>query len=135
MADTQATTEVPAAPPQQPGLLGTLTPITLMVLVFYFLIMRPQQKREAQRRNLIASVKKGDRVVTASGIIGTLHKIIGEKEISLEVAENVRIRVLKNSVTEVLGKGTASPESEDESDKKADQSSEPPSEQNKRKQK
>jgi preprotein translocase subunit YajC len=122
---TQTTTTQPAAPvnPQQPGLLGSLTPIALMVLVFYFLIMRPQQKREANRRELIASAKKGDRIVTTGGIIGVFHKAVGEKEISLEIAENVRIRVLKDSVTGVLEKGSGK-NFEDSSDKDSEKSSE-----------
>ncbi|MDR2158162.1 MAG: preprotein translocase subunit YajC [Holosporaceae bacterium] len=107
MTNTQTTTTSPATTvQQQPSLLGSLTPILLMVLVFYFLIMRPQQKREAKRRNLVNSVKRGDRVLLSSGIIGILHKIIGEKEVSLEVSENVRIRVLKNSIAEILEKGS-----------------------------
>jgi preprotein translocase subunit YajC len=84
------------------GLLGALTPITLMVLVFYFLIIRPQQKREAKSRELINSLKRGDKVVTVAGIIGIVHKIIGEKELSLEVVDGTRLRMLKSSVTQVL---------------------------------
>jgi preprotein translocase subunit YajC len=108
-------------PPQQPGLLGSLAPIALMLLVFYFLIMRPQQKRESKRRELIASAKKGDKVLISGGIIGTLHKVVNEKELSLEIAENVRIRVLKDAVTNVLEKGTDLGKEEpktDESDNK-----------------
>ncbi|MDR0677883.1 MAG: preprotein translocase subunit YajC [Holosporaceae bacterium] len=93
-----------AASQQQPGLVGALTPIILMVLVFYFLIIRPQQKKETKRRSLVNSVKKGDKVVTSCGIIGVLHKIIGEKEVSVEISDGVRIRMLKDSIAEVLGK-------------------------------
>jgi preprotein translocase subunit YajC len=86
-----------------PGsLLGALTPITLMIIVFYFLIIRPQQKREARNRELINSLKRGDKVVTVAGIIGIVHKIIGEKELSLEVIDGTRLRMLKSSVTQVL---------------------------------
>ncbi|MCR5224990.1 MAG: preprotein translocase subunit YajC [Alphaproteobacteria bacterium] len=87
--------------------MGSLAPIALMILVFYFLIMRPQQKREAKRRELINSVKRGDKVVTASGIIGVVHKIVSETEVSLEVSEGVRIRVLKNAISEVLAKSAS----------------------------
>ncbi|MDR2723770.1 MAG: preprotein translocase subunit YajC [Holosporaceae bacterium] len=100
----QVATTPTATHAQQPSFLGSLTPIVLMILVFYFLIMRPQQKREAKRRDLVNSVKKGDKILTTSGIIGTVHKIISEKEVSLEVAENVNVRILKNSITEVLEK-------------------------------
>jgi preprotein translocase subunit YajC len=83
-----------------------MTPILLMVLVFYLLILRPQQKRESKRRDLINSMKRGDRILVGGGIIGVLHKVIGEKEISVDLAEGVRIRVLKNSVTDVLEKNS-----------------------------
>ena len=79
-----------------------LAPLILMLIAFYFLLIRPQQKRENKRREMINAVKRGDRVITAGGIIGTVHKIIDEREISLEISENVRMRILKNAITEVL---------------------------------
>ncbi|MDR0677910.1 MAG: preprotein translocase subunit YajC [Holosporaceae bacterium] len=107
MTTSQVTTAPPITTGQpQHGMVGSLVPFVLIVLVFYFLMYRPQQKHEAKRRSIIASLKKGDRVVTSSGIIGVLHKIINEKEISLEISENVRIRMLKNSITEVLEKNS-----------------------------
>lgn len=114
---TSSTTQQSVGTVNQTGsLLGSLAPIGLMLLVFYFLIMRPQQKREAKRRELIKSLKKGDKIVTASGIIGTVHKVVNENEITMEVAEGVRIHVLKNAVSEVLSKSS---EVTDD-DKKAD---------------
>ncbi|MDR0581263.1 MAG: preprotein translocase subunit YajC [Holosporaceae bacterium] len=104
----KTTTIPPAASPTAPqhGLIGSFTPILLMILVFYFLIMRPQQKREAKRRELISSIKKGDKILTSCGIIGVVHKVVNEKEISLEISENVRVRVLRSSITEILGKNS-----------------------------
>ncbi|MDR1551350.1 MAG: preprotein translocase subunit YajC [Holosporaceae bacterium] len=92
---------------QQVSVVGSLTPVVLLVLVFYFIIMRPQQKREAKRRDLINSVKRGDRVLMSSGIIGTVHKVIGDKEISLEISENVRVRMMRATITELLDHGSA----------------------------
>jgi preprotein translocase subunit YajC len=66
--------------------------------------MRPQQKREAKRRELINSIKRGDKILTSCGIIGTVHKVVSEKDVSLEISENVRIRILRSSITEILGK-------------------------------
>lgn len=86
------------------GTLGAFAPILLMIVFFYFLILRPQQKREAARRALVNSAKKGDKVVTSSGLIGTVHKIVSDEEVSLEVAENVRVRILKNSIANILDK-------------------------------
>ena len=66
--------------------------------------MRPQQKRDAKRREMINAVKRGDKVVLTSGIIGTIHKIVNDREISLEISEEVRIRVLKSSISDILDK-------------------------------
>ena len=112
---TTTETAVPTGAPvqAQPSVLGSFTPLILIMIAFYFLLFRPQQKREAKRREMINAVKKGDRVVTVGGIIGSVHKIIDEREISLEVSENVRMRILKNAITEVLGKSNANvPENE-----------------------
>lgn len=100
------TTSTPAGSPGQAsvGLMGAFTPILLMIVFFYFLIIRPQQKREVKRKSLIDSIKKGDRVVTSCGIVGVIHKIVSSDEVSLEVAENVRIRILKNSISSILDK-------------------------------
>jgi preprotein translocase subunit YajC len=107
MTNSQTTTIPPATPnPQQQGMVGSLIPFVLIILVFYFLMFRPQQKQEAKKRSLLASLKKGDKVVTSGGIMGVLHKIVNEKEISLEISENVRIRILKSSVMEVLEKNS-----------------------------
>lgn len=88
------------------SLVGAMAPILLMIVFFYFLIIRPQQKREAKRQSMINSVKRGDKVVTTSGVIGVIHKVVSDSELSLEIAENVRIRVLKNSIANVLDKKT-----------------------------
>jgi preprotein translocase subunit YajC len=106
------TTTTAATPPAAPasssasGMFTSFAPLLLMLVAFYFLLMRPQQKREAKRRALIGALKRGDKVITASGIIGVVHKIISDKEISLEISEDVRVRVLKTSVGDVLESGS-----------------------------
>ena len=88
------------------GVFGSIAPLLLMLVAFYFLLVRPQQKRDAKRREMINAVKRGDKVVLTSGIIGTIHKIINDREISLEISEEVRIRVLKTSISDILDKST-----------------------------
>ena len=110
MSNTTTTTvangaTVPATGTLSDG-LGSFIPFIMIILCFYFLIMRPQQKRENKRQEMVKAAKKGDHVVTASGILGVVHNIINENEISIEVADGVCIRVLKNSIIEV-SKGTA----------------------------
>ena len=101
----QTTTQQPPMT-QQPSMLNSLLPICLVMLVFYFLMIRPQQKREDKKRAMLSALKKGDKVVTLGGIIGTIHKVVSDSEISLEIAEGVNIRVLKASVGEVLDKNS-----------------------------
>ena len=116
--------QTPTNPTQQPAPAGNalsgLAPLILMLVAFYFLLIRPQQKRETKRREMINSVKRGDRVVTAGGIIGIVHKIIDEKEISLEISENVRMRILKNAITETLKNSPAPAKIDAESEEKAE---------------
>ncbi len=88
------------------GVLGSITPMLLILVAFYFLLMRPQQKREAKRRAMISSVKRGDKVVTNGGFIGTIHKVISEREVSLEISEGVRVRILKGSISDILDKSS-----------------------------
>lgn len=114
---TQTSTTTPStagAPSVGSGILGALTPALLILVAFYFLLMRPQQKKEEKRRNMIDSMKRGNVVVTSGGIIGCVHKITKDGEVSLEVAGGIRIRVLKSAIAEVLPKERElAPENED----------------------
>jgi len=83
------------------------SPITLMVVlfaIFYFLTIRPQQQRAKQHRDMVNNVRRGDTVVTAGGIVGRVAKVKDEAEIMLEIADNVQIRVLKSTLSEVRAK-------------------------------
>lgn len=82
----------------------SMIPIFLILGVGYFLLIRPQQKKMKQHADMIAAIRRGDRVVTSSGIIGVIHKITSNEEVVLEIAENVRVRMLKSSVLQVLAK-------------------------------
>ncbi|MFO1059233.1 MAG: preprotein translocase subunit YajC [Dongiaceae bacterium] len=81
-----------------------LIPFVLIIPIFYFLLIRPQQKKMKDHRALISGVKRGDRVVTGGGIIGQVTKVISDSELQVEVSEGVRVRVLRSSITEVLSK-------------------------------
>jgi preprotein translocase subunit YajC len=78
--------------------------MALMLAVMYFLMIRPQQKKAKEHRALIAAVKRGDQVVTSGGIIGTIAKVRSDTEVELEIAEGVRVRVVRGTITEVLAK-------------------------------
>ncbi|MEG6509414.1 preprotein translocase subunit YajC [Methyloligella sp. 2.7D] len=80
-----------------------LIPTILIIGIMYFLMIRPQQKRMREHRDMIGAIRRGDNVVTAGGILGKVSKA-DEEELTLEVAEGVRIRVLRSTISEVRGK-------------------------------
>ncbi len=74
-----------------------MLPLVLVFVVFYFLLIRPQQKRAKEHKALLAGIKRGDRIVAGGGIIGTVTKA-SDDELTIEVAENIRFRVTRESV-------------------------------------
>lgn len=86
------------------GMLIQLLPLVLIFVVFYFLIIRPQQKKVKDHKALIDSLRRGDRVVTSGGIIGTVTKVTGDREIGLEIADGVRVRAVRSMIAEVMAK-------------------------------
>jgi preprotein translocase subunit YajC len=79
-------------------------PIVLIIVVMYFLLMRPQQQKAKQLREMLAALRRGDRVVTGGGIIGTIAKVVNDEEVLVEIAEGVRVRVARATITSVLAK-------------------------------
>ncbi|MCM2278666.1 MAG: preprotein translocase subunit YajC, partial [Oligoflexia bacterium] len=90
-----------AGQPQQPGIGGMLVPFLAMFAVIYFLMIRPQQKKMREQQDMLASLKHGDEVITASGLLGKVTGI-ADKVITLEVADNVRVKMLKSQVTQIV---------------------------------
>lgn len=86
------------------GGLEQFLPLVLIFVVFYFLMIRPQQQKAKKHKELIKNLRRGDRVLTSSGIFGTVAKVINDGELQVEIAEGTRIRLLRSSVTEVLAK-------------------------------
>ncbi|MBM3556383.1 MAG: preprotein translocase subunit YajC [Alphaproteobacteria bacterium] len=82
---------------------ASLLPLLLIFVLFYFLLIRPQQKKMKQHKDMIAAVKRGDSVVTGGGIRGKVVKV-AEDEALVEIAENVRVRVIKATITDVTSK-------------------------------
>ena len=79
-------------------------PLILIFVVFYFLLIRPQQKKMKEHKGMLEAIRRGDRVVTGGGIIGTVTKVGPEDELQVEIAENVRVRVVRSTVNLVLAK-------------------------------
>jgi preprotein translocase subunit YajC len=82
-----------------------LMPILLMFVIFYLLLLRPQQQRMKAHREMVANIRRGDMVVTSGGIIGKVTKVKDDGEIEVEIADNTRVRVIKSTVAEVRVKG------------------------------
>lgn len=81
-----------------------ILPFAAIFGIAYFLIIRPQQQKVKMHQNMIANLRRGDRVVTSGGLIGTVSKIVSDKEVQLELADDVRVRHVKGFITEVLAK-------------------------------
>ncbi|MDQ2694295.1 MAG: preprotein translocase subunit YajC [Pseudomonadota bacterium] len=87
------------------GLEALIFPI-LLIVIFYFLLIRPQQKRAKEHKQMVQALKKGDEVVTSGGILGRINEV-GENFLVLEVADNVQLKVQKGAVASLMPKGTA----------------------------
>lgn len=83
------------------GALISLFPLFLIFLIFYFLLILPQQKRQKAHQRMLEALKKGDRVVTGGGLLGTITKV-KTHWVELEIAEKVRVKVEKSSITRIL---------------------------------
>ncbi len=83
-----------------------LLPILLMFVIFYFLLLRPQQQRVKQHREMVANIRRGDVVVTAGGIVAKVTRVKeGDAEVEVEIAENTRVRLMRGTIAEVRVKG------------------------------
>ncbi len=84
------------------GLLG-FVPIILIFVIMYFLMIRPQQKKLKDHRAMVEALRRGDQVVTSGGMIGKVVKV-GDAELEVELAPNVKVRVVRNTIAQVLSK-------------------------------
>jgi len=86
-------------------ILTSLLPLLLIGVVFYFLLIRPQQKKAKEHRQMIENLRRGDRVVTSGGIVGTVTKVGDDGQVQLEIAEGVRVKVVRATISTVMDKG------------------------------
>ncbi|MBB5689918.1 preprotein translocase subunit YajC [Roseomonas alkaliterrae] len=85
------------------GIVMQLLPLVLIFVVFYFLLIRPQQKKMKEHREMLGQLKRNDRIVTAGGIVATITKVKeGSDEIEAEIAPNVRVTVVRGTITSVI---------------------------------
>ena len=93
-----------AAEPIARNPLLELIPFVFIFVIFYFLLIRPQQNARKKHLEMIAAVKKGDEVVTSGGIVGKVTKVVDDKEVLVEIADKVSVKVVKATLSEVRAK-------------------------------
>jgi len=79
-------------------------PLILIFVIFYFFLIRPQQKKVKEHKLMVAALKRGDEVVTSGGIIGRVERILGDDKIDLSISENVTIQVVQSTIQSLLNK-------------------------------
>lgn len=106
------------APPQAPGGIASFLPIVIVVVIFYFLMIRPQAKQAKEHANMVNALKQNDKIVSISGIFGKIVKVNSTEEtVDVEIAENVIVTMKKNSVSDVINK-KSKPANDDSGSKK-----------------
>jgi len=99
---------IPPAHAQASGFGGfdfmSILPLVLIFAVFYFFLIRPQQKKAQQQKDLLSALRRGDRIVTNGGLIGVISKVVSDQELQVEIAEGVRVRVARAMVANLLSK-------------------------------
>lgn len=97
-----------AAPSGTAAFFFNVFPLVLVFIIFWFLMIRPQQKRMKEHQARIAAVKKGDRVVTGGGLIGKVTKV-GDSEVEVELGQGIRVTAVKSTLTQVIDPTAAKP--------------------------
>ena len=77
--------------------IGQFIPLILIFVIFYFFLIRPQQKKAKEHKTMVENLKRGDKVVSSGGIIGTVERVIDNDKVEVEIAENVRVVIIKST--------------------------------------
>ncbi len=94
-----------AGSPGMGDFVGMILPLVMIMAVFYFLLIRPQQRKMKAHQELLKKVGKGDTVVTQGGLIGKVVKVVDDTELQVDVGENVKVRILRSGISDVRAKG------------------------------
>ena len=86
--------------------IAQFIPLILIFVIFYFFLIRPQQKRAKDHQTMVASLKRGDEVITSGGIIGTIDRVFEDDRIEVILADNVKVQIIKTTITSLLKKET-----------------------------
>jgi preprotein translocase subunit YajC len=94
-----------AGSPGAGDFLGMILPLVAIMGVFYFLMIRPQQRKLKEQQDMLSKVTKGDTVVTSGGLIGKVVRVVDDNELLVEVGENIKVRVLRSGIADIRTKG------------------------------
>ncbi len=86
------------------GQFAQFIPLILIFIIFYFFLIRPQQKRVKDHKAMVESLKRGDEVITSGGIIGTVDRVMEDDRIEVTLADNVKVQIIKSTITSLLKK-------------------------------
>src|SRR3984885_708948 len=87
------------------GMVTSLLPLILIVVIMYFLVLRPQQQKVKQHQSMVRALRRGDTVVTNGGLVGKVTKVVDDDQIEVEISDGVRVRQMRSMVSEVRAKG------------------------------
>ena len=84
--------------------IAQFIPLILIFVIFYFFLIRPQQKRVKDHKEMVASLKRGDEIITSGGIIGTIDRVMEDDRIEVIIGENVKVQIIRSTITSLLKK-------------------------------
>ena len=84
--------------------IAQFIPLILIFVIFYFFLIRPQQKRVKDHKAMVASLKRGDEIITSGGILGTIDRVMEDDRIEVTIGENVKVQIIKSTITSLLKK-------------------------------
>ncbi len=84
--------------------IAQFIPLILIFVIFYFFLIRPQQKRVKEHKEMVNSLKRGDEVITSGGIIGTVERVMEDDRIEVNLSDNVKVQIIKSTITSLLKK-------------------------------
>jgi len=89
------------------GSFAQFVPLILIFVIFYFFLIRPQQKKVKEHKVMVSNLKRGDEVITSGGLVGRIEKVNDDDKIDLQISENVTVKVVKSTIQSLINKSTA----------------------------
>ena len=83
---------------------GQFIPLILIFVIFYFFLIRPQQKKVKEHKLMVTALKRGDEVITSGGIVGKIERVLGDDKVAIQISENVTVEVVQSTIQSLLNK-------------------------------